>query len=114
MRAVEMKWRGKTYTIPASAVFDAVLEVEEIITLGAIGEMHDPVKRKIGKVAQAYGSMLRSAGCKVADVTVFEAISPGGEKEMESAVDAIAALVSLLLAGAPKSSGEAPGKTSAS
>lgn len=112
MRAVKMQWRGKDYTIPANKAFEIGEQVEDIVTLSEVAAWGN--RPKMFKLAKVYGTMLRFAGCKVADTTVLEEITPVQGKEQDAAAAAIAALVDLLLSGAKASDEEAsaPKKTS--
>ncbi len=115
MRAVEMTWRGKAFTIPATQAFEIGEQIEDIATLADIAAWG--AKPKMFKLAKCYATMLRFAGAKVADATVLEAITPVDGQEQGAAAEAIKALIDLLLAGAkPAKEGEAdpPKKDSAS
>lgn len=114
MRAVNMTWRGVDYIIPANKAFDVGADIEEIMTMADIA--HWQVRPKLRKLAKAYGAMLRFAGCKVADVTVFDDMmsvqeDAGGQVPVFAA---LAALAELLTGGAPEVEGDMPEKTSAS
>lgn len=111
MRAVEMQWRGKEYTIPATQAFDAGEQVEDVVTLGEITSWGANVKTR--KLAKAYGTLLRYAGAKVADVTVLEEITSTGSG-LADAGQAVKALVDVILSGSNQTSdgAEPPKKTS--
>jgi len=106
MREVKMTWRGRDYTIPANRAFAIGEQIEDIVTLADVASWgHRP---KMFKLSKAYGEMLRFAGCKVADETVLEAITPVDGKEQDAASNAIKALIDLLLSGAKPADSEAP------
>ena len=111
MRAVEMTWRGKAFTIPANRAFEIGEQVEDIVTLAEVASWGS--RPKMFKLAKCYGAMLRFAGAKVADVTILEEITPVEGRQQEAAAQAVNALVDLLLSGA-KGGGdsEPPKKTS--
>jgi hypothetical protein len=112
MRAVEMKWRGKAYTIPANKAFDAGEQVEDVVTLGEISSWGANIKTR--KLSKAYGVLLRYAGAKVADVTVLEEITSTGSG-LADAGQAVKALVDVILSGANQRTddkAEPPKKTS--
>lgn len=127
MAAIRMNWRGEAYVIPAHRAFELGAEVEQIVTLGEIGNWGNKVP--FYKVARAYGTMLRFAGAKVTDAEVHSEIMGNLEaagkarvagdpdpKEIAGMV-AVQALVACLMGGAPPSEdpdAEAPGKTTAS
>lgn len=112
MRAVNMHWRGKDYNIPANRAFEIGEQVEDIVTLAEVATWGN--RPKLFKLAKVYGAMLRFAGCKVADTTVLEEITPGQDGDQNAAAGAVTALVDLLLSGAKTSKDEAetPKKTS--
>ena len=72
MRAVEMQWRGKKYTIPAAQAFQIGEQVEDIVTLAEIAQWAS--RPKMHKLARCYATMLRFAGCKVSDAEVKQEI----------------------------------------
>lgn len=114
MRAVSMSWRGVEYTIPATSAFKIGEEVEDIVTLAELAQWG--TRPKMHKLARCYGTMLRFAGCKVADATVFEDMMSASADASGQlvAAQAIAALAELLTGGAPEGAGDAPEKPSAS
>lgn len=114
MRAVKMQWRGVEYTIPANRAFQIGEEVEDIVTLAEIAQWG--ARPKMHKLARCFATMLRFAGCKVADATVFDDMMAAKEDASGQmvAAQAIAALAELLTGGAPEGEGDAPEKTSAS
>lgn len=114
MRAVTMQWRGAEYIIPANKAFQIGEEVEDIVTLAEIAQWG--ARPKMHRLARCYATMLRFAGCKVADATVFDDMMSAKEDAGGQllAVQAIAALAELLTGGAPEGEGDMPEKTSAS
>lgn len=114
MRAVNMQWRGKEYTIPATQAFQVGEQIEDIVTLAEISQWAS--KPKMFKLAKCYAIMLRFAGCKVADSVVFDDIMSAKEDANGNlaAAQAIGALAELLTGGSPAADGEPAEKTSAS
>lgn len=116
MRAVEMQWRGQTYTIPATQAFQIGEQVEDILTLVELREWS--TRPKMHKLARCFGVMLRFAGCKVADSVVYSEImsSKPDANGSVAAMEAMNGLAKLLMGGATDGDGdgEAPEKTSAS
>lgn len=114
MRAVNMRWRGKDYTIPATKAFQIGEQIEDIVTIAEISQW--ATKPKMHKLARCYATMLRFAGCKVADATVFDEIM-GAQADADgnmAAAQAIGALAELLTGGSPDGDGDPAEKTSAS
>lgn len=109
-----MQWRGDTYTIPATQAFQIGEQVEDIVTLAEIAQWAS--RPKMHKLARCYATMLRFAGCKVADSVVFDEIM-AGKADADgnlAAAQAIGALAELLTGGSPAGEGDAPEKISAS
>jgi hypothetical protein len=72
---VELTWRGSKYVIKAHRVFDAIVQVEGVIT---VGELAGTTPR-LTKLAQGYGALLRCAGAPARDEEVYAALwSDGG------------------------------------
>jgi len=114
MRAVNMRWRGKDYTIPATQAFQIGEQIEDIVTLAEIAQWGQ--RPKMHKLARCYATMLRFAGCKVADSVVFDEIMAAKEDVDGNlaAAQAISALAELLTGGSPEGDGTPTEKTSAS
>ena len=109
MRAVEMVWRGVTYTIPANRAFAVGEEIEDIAPISVIASWG--VHPRWRKLARCYGIMLRHAGAKVADETILESITPIDGVDKNDAAIATKALIDLLLAGAkPATESDGPPK----
>lgn len=65
MRAINITFKGKTYTIPAYKAFEVGEAVEDIATLAVIGGWQ--TNPHFSKMARCYGVMLRFAGAKISD-----------------------------------------------
>ena len=113
-RAVNMKWRGVEYTIPATKAFEVGSEIEDIIPFTALMKWGN--SPHMHKLAKCYATMLRHAGCKVADVTVFDAMMGRGDASDNASDLGAAAVMALvqILTGDSAGSGDEPGETSAS
>jgi hypothetical protein len=71
---VELEWAGKAYTIPANKVMGAIARIEDVMTLGELLAYVERETAPFGKIAAAYGAVLRYAGCKVSDEDVYRGI----------------------------------------
>ena len=116
MANITMTWRGKEYTIPEKKVFEVGDQVEDVLTLGDLAAMG--LKPKFHKLAKCFGVMLRFAGCKVSDREVhsemMRQIRESGD-EQSVASNAVDALWTVLLDGAPEGDGDGePEKANAS
>lgn len=68
---VTLSWDGKDYTIPANKMMKCIARLEEVVTLN---ELHGYALRggaPIGKLAMAYGAVLRYAGATVTDEEIY-------------------------------------------
>lgn len=117
MANIRLSFRGEEYVIPDKDAFAAGEAVEEIVTLAEIAQWGK--KPKFRKLARCFGELLRFAGCKVSDAEVFTEIM-GQVKRYDGnedvvAVQALNALVEILMDGAPEGDeGESSGKNPAS
>jgi hypothetical protein len=99
MRAIEMKWRGTVYTIPADRAFKAAMQVEDIVTFS---EVHAwGAQPKVYKLAAAFGAMLRFAGARVTDEAIVKEILRAGGDGQVMAMEAFNSLIHVLTSGAP-------------
>lgn len=112
MADVRLTFKGAEYVIPDNRAFAAVDLVEEHITLGQMGrQQKDP---QFGKIAKAYGALLRFAGCKTSDRAVYSEMmkavnsgEPGAGYAV--AMNHLAALALIVMEGAPLASPDAEG-----
>lgn len=121
MQPIRLNFRGQDYLIPASRAFEAGAAVEEIVSLAEIASWG--ARPRFFKIAAAFGSLLRFAGCQVTDAEVHadmmaglrSAASAGVTEDIPAAL-AINALMACLMGGAPEADGEdaSPGKPTAS
>lgn len=121
MQPIRLTYKGQDFLIPADRAFKAGAAVEEIVSLAEIASWGD--RPRFFKIAEAFGALLRFAGCKASDEEVHADMMAGlrnsaaaGVAEDIPAAIAINALMSCLMGGAPPSDpGEdAPGKPTAS
>lgn len=122
MAGIVMTFRGREYRIPEERAFEVGEAIEDIVTLSELMSWgRDP---KFHKIARCYGLMLRQAGAKVSDREVHTDIMDqikafGGEGGADGAgsivaAQAVAALIAVLMDGAPAGGDAAPGKQTAS
>lgn len=114
MRAINITFKGKTYTIPAHKAFAAADAVEDIATLAVIGGWQ--TNPHFSKMARCYGVLLRFAGANVSDEEVKSEIMDqikAMNVEAKSGVDvdrgklfhlqAIEQLIAVIMDGMPES-----------
>lgn len=87
---VTLTWDGRDYTIAADQVMRCIAAVEEVITLGELNEFSIKGQCPLARVAQAFGVVLRFAGCQVRDDVVYAGMfSKGGGNAARDAVQTL-------------------------
>jgi hypothetical protein len=71
---IELSWGGKDYKVPANRVLEAVCVCEEEVTLHELAQYAQRETAPAGRLAKAYGAVLRYAGCQVTNDEVFSAM----------------------------------------
>lgn len=104
MADIVLNYGGKVWTIAENQAFAVGELVEEIVTIPELVTWGQ--KMKFFKIARCYGAMLRFAGAKVTDEDVHATIiaeiaAAGVGAEQLTAVAAVAALMDVLMGGAP-------------
>lgn len=113
-----VKFRGADYRVPAHKIFPLAEKIEDIATLTEIAGWG--AAPKMVKMARCFGCILRYAGAEVSDQDVHSEmmaqIKKGGRDGADMvAAQAMAALVAILMDGAPEADGtDAGGKLNAS
>lgn len=103
MNAIRLHYCGKDYVIPADKAFRAAAQLEDVVRLADIPEWQR--RPPMMKIAEAYGVLLRFAGCYVSNEEVWENMAAGlfgGSGDGASAaIRAVEALTACLMNGAP-------------
>jgi hypothetical protein len=68
---IKLGWEGKSYLIPARKVLGAVARVEEVVTLQELLQYAQRGTAPMGRIAKAFGLVLRYAGADVEDEAVY-------------------------------------------
>jgi hypothetical protein len=69
--AIELEWKGKTYTIPPKRVLEAIAAIEDHITLAEL----DSERPRMAKLSRAFASALKIAGVRsISADDVYEAL----------------------------------------
>jgi hypothetical protein len=68
-----LMWKGETYVIPSHRMLGAIATIEEHLTFTEMVRAHLG-RPPLVKIARAFGSLLRYAGCKVTDDEIYESI----------------------------------------
>lgn len=77
-KPVNITWAGKEYSIPPDRIMGAIASVEDIITLKELGEYMQKNDAPLGKLAMAFGTVLRYAGARVRDEEIYSAMFEDG------------------------------------
>jgi hypothetical protein len=93
---VALEWEGVSFTIPANRMLRAIATVEDIITLPELAQSSQRGTPPMSKIAQAYGAVLRYAGCRVADDAVYGSMF-GNEEAAANVMLAITGLMQIML-----------------
>jgi hypothetical protein len=101
---ISLDWDGKTYTIPANKVLGAIARIEDVMTLGELLAYVERETAPFGKIAAAYGAVLRYAGCKVSNEDVYTGIFAAATPAAVQTV-VISSLTTLLAMMMPKQVG---------
>lgn len=114
MPNINLSFKGETYTIRDDQAFEAAEAVEDVMTIPEIVAMQ--AAPKFTKIARCFGAMLRFAGVKVSDrevhqemmreISAMEGDADVSEAKELLAAQAIAALLSVLMDGAPEGDAE--------
>lgn len=71
---VILTWHGSEYEIAPDRIMGAIAKIEDVITLKELGEYAMKGDAPLAKLAMAYSSVLRYAGCKVTDAEVYQSM----------------------------------------
>lgn len=78
---VRLEWNGKEYVIPSDSVMGAICRIEDVITLIELIRFKSRGANPQGKIAAAYGAVLRYAGANVKDEDVYFGMFKGSGPE---------------------------------
>lgn len=76
----KLLWQGKEYTIPSNRMMGAIARIEDVVTLSELRAFSTRGGAPVGKLAMAYGAMLRYAGADVTDDDVYITLFAGGDQ----------------------------------
>lgn len=68
---IRLTWNGQTFVIPSDRVLGAIARVEDVITFHELLAYSGRSTAPVGKLAEAYGILLRYAGADVTDDAVY-------------------------------------------
>lgn len=95
---IHLGWGGVQYTIPSNRVMGAIARVEDVMTLSELYQHGQRETVPLGKIAMAYGALLRYAGAPVSDEDVYAGMfSQGADHLQEQVRSAIEHLCQIML-----------------
>lgn len=97
---LRLNWQGKDYVIPARGMLEAVARVEDIITFHELLGYSERKTAPVGKISQAYGSLLRYAGVTISDDEVYSGMF--GDLADGAGDSALSAIQTLMMMMVPK------------
>lgn len=95
-KEVKLQWNGRDYVIPPDNVLMAIAKVEDILTLGELSRAMVKNTIPTGKLAQAFGAILRHAGANVTDDEVYAGMFGSGDRA-RAASSAVSTLLVLMI-----------------
>lgn len=93
---IKLGWNGRNFVIAANRVMGALARVEDVVTLHELQAFAARKTAPMAKLAMAYGTVLRYAGCTVSDDEVYRSIVRGNEGGI-GVMTAIAGLLSMMI-----------------
>jgi hypothetical protein len=100
--SVAISWRGVEKVILPDQLLRCIAKIEDVLTLAELERYAEERKVPFGKIAMAFGAVLRHAGFKVTDLEVYrelfnETEGTEDEKKYAVAIDAVQKLLVLML-----------------
>lgn len=94
---IKFEWDGRTYLLPARKSLGAIALVENTITLQELARYSRDGLAPRGKLAIAFGDLLRYCGAEVTNEEIYLGMF-GGEEDIVSAIGtAVATLMQLMI-----------------
>jgi hypothetical protein len=94
---VKITWKGDEYVIPSQHMMRVIARIEDHITLRELMESMSNGSPKFAKIAGAYASVLRFAGCNVDDQDVYDGMLNGADEKSDEGMSVIAQALTGLL-----------------
>jgi hypothetical protein len=94
---ITLTWKGAKYVVPSQHVMRAIARIEDHITLQELMEGMSQRRPKFSKIASAFASVLRFAGCAVEDEEVYDGLLSGADEESPEGISVIAQALTGLL-----------------
>lgn len=110
---IPIAWEGVEHVIPADRVMGAIAAIEDVVTLHELQQFAVRKTAPMGKLAMAYGAVLRYAGARVTDEEVYSGMLGSGDRAPSISI-AIAGLLNMMIppasiGGGAVTSGNGPG-----
>lgn len=94
---IKFQWAGKTYTLPARKSLGAIALVENTITLQELAQYSKNGLAPRGKLAIAFGDLLRYCGADVENEDIYYDMFGDEGKIIENVGTAVATLMQLMI-----------------
>lgn len=104
---VTLVWKEREYKIPSDQIMRVIAKVEDVLTMVQLHRYREREDLPIGKLAQAFGIVLRHAGANVTDEEVYEGIFQG-DNLRKIALEAVTTLQMMMLPPSALRKGSAP------
>lgn len=94
---IEVGWKGTQYQVPADKNFELLGRLEEILAppgsfQSVLDVLGNPQRAHLTKLAQAYATALRMAGCPVSDMEVYQSLAQAVTQGAEDGFEMITTL----------------------
>jgi hypothetical protein len=93
---IKLRWNDQSYVVAPDRVMGAIASVEDVVTMEELGRYLKKRTMPFGKLAMAYGSLLRYAGARVTDEEVYLGMFGGGDTT-QAMLTAMTTLLAMLL-----------------
>lgn len=94
---IKIAWKGRDYSIPPNRVLQCIAKVEDIITLTDLHRFSMSQSTPFGKLAMAFGAVLRHAGARVTDDEVHLAMFQNQDESTGTALQAVQMLLLMMI-----------------
>lgn len=98
---IRLEWGGREYVIRSNRVMGAIARIEDVVTLDELRRYGEKQTAPLGKMAMAYGSVLRYAGAVVADDEVYAGMFAGESGGADAMAASIYSLLEMMLPPGP-------------
>jgi hypothetical protein len=94
---VSLEWRGEKYVVPANRMLGAIAAMEQHIGFFELADPSQLRKLSLARLARAFASVLRYAGCAVSDDEVYADLFASKTTVTQQVIPAINTLLLLMM-----------------